>query len=423
MPPAGHLLPSIQHARTWMGTLLLTWSQRVLWSDLRVGSTWAPISAAPSAFLIKHTSPFLWQMLMGLVWEDMPVASENHRSALALTADSYLHHIAANGGVELPQGPPIRITLPTCRQVLSLGSGTARLATASNSGALVVYGDAEITPDAYSNRFAYSSSAYRKHFTVTTVEDEWLFNKTARSNMVANVGQTELADFGDAISEAVRTIGEADAGLHQCILDDVSFYSLIEGSEQEHKSFTVSGLKGVIFLSKCKSRTRLAEAIVHEYGHSQLYWLSDMDGLVVPDGGRRFYSPWREDPRPLIGLLHALYVFENVACFFHKLSATRPGSSDIDLPARISFIDLQIRAALAQIEGGSLTACGREIVNLIIQSINERQLAHTHNKEKAMERLQAHFISWQTNNPCLADPTDLHSLLQKAEAILTRGQL
>ena len=59
---------------------------------------------------------------------------------------------------------------------------------------------------------------------------------------------------------------------------------------------------------------QLAEAIVHEYSHNLLNMIiltgEIFEGQVPKE--EIYYSPWREDPRPITGVLHAVFVFVNV---------------------------------------------------------------------------------------------------------------
>lgn len=59
----------------------------------------------------------------------------------------------------------------------------------------------------------------------------------------------------------------------------------------------------------------LAEALVHEYRHNLLNAVLETSPAFVDDhaGTRLFYSPWRDDPRPPAGLLHAVFTFIEVA--------------------------------------------------------------------------------------------------------------
>ncbi|MEV6235171.1 HEXXH motif domain-containing protein [Lentzea sp. NPDC051838] len=74
---------------------------------------------------------------------------------------------------------------------------------------------------------------------------------------------------------------------------------------------------GGVALSPKESAAELAEAMVHEIQHSKLNALMDLLSLHREDDHAWFYAPWRDDPRPLGGLLHGIYAFTSVAEFWH----------------------------------------------------------------------------------------------------------
>ena len=56
-----------------------------------------------------------------------------------------------------------------------------------------------------------------------------------------------------------------------------------------------------------------AEACIHEFHHNRLFALEGEEALLTAAPGARdvdaiYYSPWRDEPRPIRGLLHAVYV-------------------------------------------------------------------------------------------------------------------
>jgi hypothetical protein len=65
--------------------------------------------------------------------------------------------------------------------------------------------------------------------------------------------------------------------------------------------------------------------VVHEMSHNLLFSMQDMDPLLDPTShgegwqSEHYYSPWRDDPRPLNGILHAVFVFSRVAKFWLAL--------------------------------------------------------------------------------------------------------
>ncbi|SEF26725.1 HEXXH motif-containing protein [Amycolatopsis pretoriensis] len=68
----------------------------------------------------------------------------------------------------------------------------------------------------------------------------------------------------------------------------------------------------------------LAAALVHEFQHIRLGGLLQLARLHDDDRTERLYAPWREDPRPLGGLVHGVYAFFGVSAFWRALSRARP---------------------------------------------------------------------------------------------------
>jgi HEXXH motif-containing protein len=76
----------------------------------------------------------------------------------------------------------------------------------------------------------------------------------------------------------------------------------------------------------------LAENILHEFRHNLLHQIEQAYPLYLVDSPEeaRFYSPWRPDPRPLHGILHALFVFLDV-CAVHAGVRTAALGGDPDM--------------------------------------------------------------------------------------------
>ena len=91
----------------------------------------------------------------------------------------------------------------------------------------------------------------------------------------------------------------------------------------KHVSCTAAHYYGSILVS-FGNEYLLAEAIVHEYSHNLLNMIianGDMFEGEVPNE-EIFYSPWRSDPRHISGLLHAVFVFNNVGKLLDKILKT-----------------------------------------------------------------------------------------------------
>lgn len=104
--------------------------------------------------------------------------------------------------------------------------------------------------------------------------------------------------------------------------------------ETDFSNISHSILPGAFVLTFVPNGPELADSIIHEFHHGLLF-AREEDGAFMepqpyhPHTDYRFYSPWRDEPRPLHGLLHALYVFGPVARYW--LAMHRDSSLTADL--------------------------------------------------------------------------------------------
>ena len=73
---------------------------------------------------------------------------------------------------------------------------------------------------------------------------------------------------------------------------------------------------GAIATSLPPDDVTLAETLVHECQHLKLCALLDMFPMVRDDCDDLYYAPWRDDPRPLRGLLQGAYAYFGVTRFW-----------------------------------------------------------------------------------------------------------
>ncbi len=126
------------------------------------------------------------------------------------------------------------------------------------------------------------------------------------------------ANYIRVLRKAVSHIGRFDATLHEELLTDIRVLVPLRNRRRlTSVSSTYSSLQGAIGLSHSPDPIVQAETLIHEFSHNKLNLLLDMTSLF--DSGSpseaSFYSPWREDLRPLRGLLLGSHAFLNTARF------------------------------------------------------------------------------------------------------------
>src|SRR6185312_14082905 len=77
---------------------------------------------------------------------------------------------------------------------------------------------------------------------------------------------------------------------------------------------------GSAIIARPSDAASLAEALVHEFHHIRLGGLLHLTRLHEEDPRERFYTPWRDDPRPIGGVLQGVYAFFGVTAFWRVLA-------------------------------------------------------------------------------------------------------
>ena len=158
---------------------------------------------------------------------------------------------------------------------------------------------------------------------------------------------------------------------------------------------------GAVALSKPADPCKLAETLAHELQHVKLSALLDIVPLTVPDGSRRFYAPWRNDPRPVSGLLQGAYAFLGVAGFWRRQRHLESG--DAWLRASAEFARWRSAAgqvAATLLASGQLTSAGTDFVKGMALTLESWQDDPVPEEARTLARCEAeeHLAAWQAAN-------------------------
>jgi HEXXH motif-containing protein len=137
-------------------------------------------------------------------------------------------------------------------------------------------------------------------------------------------------------------------------------------------SASSNAMPGAIWLTDHDDPAILAEQVVHECTHSLLFLCQELDPLIDPEAhgdgwdGYLVYSPWRDDPRPVAGLLHGAAVFTRVA-MFHSARLEHSQTSRRRLTALLP----QLSTASELLGGVRMTDAGDALRTDLSQRIQE----------------------------------------------------
>jgi uncharacterized protein len=155
---------------------------------------------------------------------------------------------------------------------------------------------------------------------------------------------------------------------------------------------------GAIAMSLPPDPVSCAETLVHEMQHLKLAALLDIVALTQPDDGRRYYAPWRDDPRPLDGLLQGTYAYLGVTGFWrrqHQLGGHwQAGAKYARRRAAVALAVGVLRSS------GRLTSAGMDFVNGMADTLRlwQDDAVSAKAEEEARRVAESHLARWQSVN-------------------------
>ena len=198
----------------------------------------------------------------------------------------------------------------------------------------------------------------------------------------ANREEIRDMEFAETLAKSLDLIGTVRPLLGTIAGTCRSLHVLLPPSPGVDVSCSEPSLPHSIFVS-CPPATedarveRVAESLVHEALHLQLSLVERLEPLVGEIcREEQVFSPWRGEGRTVGGLLHAVYVFGNLRCFWGQVASSRPGSASF-AEARIETIDSEMAAASHLLESRSLTPAGRRLAASLLTTHNPRPDSET----------------------------------------------
>ena len=158
---------------------------------------------------------------------------------------------------------------------------------------------------------------------------------------------------------------------------------------------------GAVGMSRPPDPLACAVTLVHEAQHLKLFALLDVVALTRPDDGRRYYAPWRKDPRPVSALLQGAYAFLGVCRFWRAQCQETDG--DTRLRAYTEFA--RWRSGVGQVVGmmlssGRLTPSGLDFVQGMARTLNswQEEPVPAAGQAAADRQAAAHLTRWRLDH-------------------------
>jgi HEXXH motif-containing protein len=156
---------------------------------------------------------------------------------------------------------------------------------------------------------------------------------------------------------------------------------------------------GAVGMSLPPDPVTCAETLVHETQHLKLGALLDIVTLTMPDDDRRYYAPWRNDPRPLGGLLQGAYAFLGVTGFWRRQRQFGGGQrrADAEYARWRAAVALAVETLRSS---GRLTNAGLSFLTGMACTLGswQNEPVPPQAQEEARRAAELHLAQWQSAN-------------------------
>ncbi len=388
------------------------------------------LAAKSGADLVAFGSSFFWHHARSLydeVARGAAIPQERLRLFLVQLFDSFFPLLRDSDCVALPGETP-HLVMPCLGLRVRTGGHDCRITRLSPRRIGIVSSgpdpevDLEIDldePGEHRLPAIALTPAAQLLFSVDSLLDDAL-----TSQSIADLSAEASRELADLLKSALELIRIADPPIAEQMDAIIRWYFPIKTQDKRkvHNSFSVSSLHGAIFLSESYSFLHLAEALVHEFHHNELWMAMAVERHVRDASAETFYSPWRTDARPLVGLYHGTYVFTGLLEFF----AAAGGEPSLrehheHFHAQHRSIYHQVSTALAQIRREHLEPRGEEFIDSLAETARRHGEALGAASAAVPEAQRRHWLEWSARYPELSWTATPPAGVERVEALSKGG--
>ncbi|MCS0601370.1 HEXXH motif domain-containing protein [Streptomyces sp. LP11] len=142
----------------------------------------------------------------------------------------------------------------------------------------------------------------------------------------ARLGEDRAADWQERFGRAMDLLAGSDPEMAAALGEGLRTLTAVRPRKPGVVLSASSGdAFGGVLTSLPPDPATFAVTLVHEFQHTKLGALLHLLTLEEDAGAERHYAPWRDDPRPLSGLLQGAYAFLGVTEFWSRYLDRVPG--------------------------------------------------------------------------------------------------
>jgi uncharacterized protein len=159
------------------------------------------------------------------------------------------------------------------------------------------------------------------------IDDLHPFRMPAVTGLAPRLSAQEAGDWQRSAEAGWRVLAVGHPSIAAEVAAAISV--IVPLSRPDHGQVSSSSPEafGAVAMSEPADPDTCASAFTHEVQHLKLCAVVGIVSLTRPDDGRRYYAPWRADPRPVAGLLQGAYAYLGVTEFWRRQRQLATGAA------------------------------------------------------------------------------------------------
>jgi HEXXH motif-containing protein len=196
-------------------------------------------------------------------------------------------------------------------------------------------------------------------------------------------GLTSLSlndSFTDALTQVQQALNlfKKAPSIYDFIHQIVRSICLLKAESPEiDVSYSHPDIPFSIFVSVCERQSnltpiRIAESVLHESMHLFLTLIEEIVPVVDQGSTETYFSPWRDEARPVKGVIHGLFVFRAILEFYKILKYSNVNDGILEfVQIRVRLIREEIQMLSEFPNSKGLTLPGKNLAFNLIQDIRD----------------------------------------------------
>ena len=236
----------------------------------------------------------------------------------------------------------------------------------------------------------------------TVIEDLDPFRMPAEvAGLAPRLTAREARDWRRALQQGWEVLVSGHSAVAAELAAAISVIVPLSRSIYGHRSSSSPDTFGALAMSEPPDPESCACTLTHELQHVKLGAVLDIVTLTEPDDDRWYYAPWRDDPRPIAGLLQGAYAHIGVTEFWRRRRRLTAGAAQLRAESEFALWRAGTRRGIETLlSSQQLTPAGADFVRRMSETIDSwaSEAVSAQAQAIALDKASSHLARWERDH-------------------------